>query len=160
MYQISLKLLYKSSPNCRYQPPKFPLEQWKNENCLWLCLRPKRNFQNSSPKSFVKSCIATLHATNKLARFVCYQLCNAHYRQFQSLSCGYTTSTPHYHYASSTLHCSLWFSPQKQICPFLLGNNRNLENIILMPTWPNTQNSIIISFSCTNTTHHCFKNTP
>jgi len=29
----------------KFAPPKFPMEQWKNENYLYFCLRPDRNFK-------------------------------------------------------------------------------------------------------------------
>jgi len=55
------------------------------------------NNNKLSPKSLGKSVSPPLMAENAFIYFVCYQLCNAHCRRVQSLSCGYATSTPQCH---------------------------------------------------------------
>jgi len=53
------------------------------------------NFHKSFQSHLGRTALQPFTPENGLARFVCYYLCNAHCRRFQSLSHRYATSTPH-----------------------------------------------------------------
>jgi len=70
------------------------------------------NHNKSSLSHSGRATSPSLMAENGLARCVCYYLCNAYYRQVQSLSRRYATSTPQCHMLP--IHYTALFIPQKQ----------------------------------------------